>query len=165
MEVLPTSIAKMPGFSAKLKVQDAMLLYRTAAATLAIEEGILYRTFSHPSFCCLFIPLNSESNKIVKLTCQDIRTSVLEMGGFAIEATKTEICNHQIAWTTDHWMGADKGTYTTATENWINNANWTLHSACLNFKAFEGSTTGEQLYKDVVAVLQKYQGEATTHCI
>jgi hypothetical protein len=75
--VLPTSIAKMPGFSAKLKVQDARLLYRTAAATLAIEEGIPFHMFSQPSFCYLFIPLNSESNKIVKLTCQVVRASVL----------------------------------------------------------------------------------------
>jgi hypothetical protein len=28
------------------------------------------------------------------------------------------------------------------------------------FQVFEGSTTGEQIYKDIVAVLQKYQGEA-----
>ena len=110
MEVLPTSIAKMPGFSAKLKVQDAMLLYRTAAMTLAIEEGIPFCMFFQPSFRYLFIPLNSEPNKIVKLTCQEVRASVLEMGGFAIEAAKREICNHQIAWTTDHWTGADKGT-------------------------------------------------------
>jgi hypothetical protein len=92
--VLPTSIAKMPGSSAKLKVQDARLLYRTAAATLAIKGGIPVCTFSQPSFHCLFIPLNSEFNKIVKLTCQEVRASVLEMGGFAIEATKREIRNH-----------------------------------------------------------------------
>jgi hypothetical protein len=100
--VLPTSITKMPGFSAKLKVQDARLLYRTAPATLAIEEGIPFCTFSHPSFRRLFIPLNSESDKIVKLTCQEVRASVIVKGGFAIEATKREIYNHQIAWTTDH---------------------------------------------------------------
>jgi hypothetical protein len=35
---LPKSIKMMPGFSVKLKVKDARLLYRTAAATLAIEE-------------------------------------------------------------------------------------------------------------------------------
>jgi hypothetical protein len=35
-----------------------------------------------------------------------------------------------------------------------------LHSACLDFKVFERSTTGEQIYKDIVAVHQKYQGEA-----
>jgi hypothetical protein len=97
--VLPTSIAKMPGFSAKLKVQDARLLYRTAAATLAIKEGIPFCTFSQPSFRCLLIPLNlnSESGKIVKLTRQEVRASVLELGGFAIELTKREIRNHQIA--------------------------------------------------------------------
>jgi hypothetical protein len=143
-------------------VQDARLLYWTAVGTLAIEEGIPFCTFSQPSFHSFcFIPLNSESKKIVKLTHQEVRVSVLEMGGFAIEATKRwEIRNHQIVWTTDHWTGADKGTYTTVTTHWINNATWTLHSACLEFKVFEGSTTRERIYKDIVAVLQKYQGEA-----
>jgi hypothetical protein len=156
--VLPTSITKMPGFSAKLKVQDARLLNWTAAATLAIEEGIPFRAFSQPSFRRLFIPLNSESSKIVKLTCQEVRASVIAMGGFAIEATKREIRNHRIAWTTDHcWTGADKGPYTTATvtAHWINNATWALHSACLDFKVFDGSTTGKRIYKDIVVVLQK----------
>jgi hypothetical protein len=63
-EVLPTSILNMPSFSTKLKVKDARLLYRTATATLAIEEGIPFRMFSQPSFRCLFIPLNSESKKM-----------------------------------------------------------------------------------------------------
>ena len=35
-----------------------------------------------------------------------------------------------------------------------------LKSAVLDFKIFEGSTTGERIYEDVMAVLQKYQGEA-----
>jgi len=34
-----------------------------------------------------------------------------------------------------------------------------LKSAVLDFKIFEGSTTGERIYGDVMAVLQKYQGE------
>jgi hypothetical protein len=108
----------------------------------------------------LFTPLNSESDRIVSLNHQEVRDSVIEMGGFAIEATKREIRNHKIAWTTDHWTGADKGTYTTVTAHWINNATWRLHSACLDFKVFEGSTTGERIYEDIVAVLQKYQGES-----
>jgi hypothetical protein len=41
------------------------------------------------------------------------------MGGYAAEATKREICNHHIAWTTDHLTGADKATYTTVTTHWI----------------------------------------------
>ncbi len=157
---LPKSITMMPGFSVKLKAKDARLLYRTAAVTLAIEEGIPFRIFAQPSFRRLFTPLNSESDRIVNLNRQEVRDSVIEMGGYAIEATKREIRNHQIAWTTDHWTGADKGTYTTVTAHWINNATWTLQSACLDFKIFEGSTTGERIYEDIVAVLQKYQGEA-----
>jgi hypothetical protein len=52
----------------------------------------------------------------------------------------------------------DKVTYTTVTSHWINNRTWTLQSACLDFKVFQGSITGELIYKDIVAVLQKYQG-------
>ena len=154
-EVLPTSIKNMPGFSAKLKVKDARLLYRTAAGTLAIEEGIPFHTFAQPLFRCLFSPLNSEYDKIVGLNRDDIRASVLEMGGFAIVATKKEIRNHKIAWTSDHWTGPDKVTYITVAAHWINNRTWTLQSACLDFKVFQGSTTGELIYKDIVTVLQK----------
>jgi hypothetical protein len=107
---LPKSIMMMPGFSVKLKVKDSRLLYRTAAATLTIEEGIPFRIFAQPSFRRLFTPLNSESDRIVSLNRPEVRDSVIEMGGFAIEATKREIRNHKIAWTTDHWTGADKGT-------------------------------------------------------
>ena len=118
--LLTTSILSMPGFTAKVKAKDAKLLYRTAATTLAIEEGIPFRMFSQPSFRRLFIPLNAESDKIVNLSRNDVRDSVVEMGGFAVEATKREIRNHQIAWSTDHWTGADKFTYTTVTAPWIN---------------------------------------------
>jgi hypothetical protein len=34
-----------------------------------------------------------------------------------------------------------------------------LHSAYLDVKTFEGSTTGEQIYEDIIAVLQKYHGD------
>jgi hypothetical protein len=34
-----------------------------------------------------------------------------------------------------------------------------LQSACLDFKVFEGSTTGKLICKDIVVVLRKYQGE------
>ena len=82
------------------------------------------------------------------------------MGEFAIEASKKEIRNGNIAWTSDHWTGLDKVTYTTVTAHWINNRTWTLQSACLDFKVFQGSTTGKLIYEDIVAVLQKYQDAA-----
>ena len=106
-EVLPTSIKNMPSFSAKPKAKDARLLYRTATATLAIKEGIPFCTFAQPSFHRLFIHLNSKSNKIVGSNCAEVRASLLEIGGFAIDATKKKIHNHKIVWTSDHWMGPD----------------------------------------------------------
>jgi len=82
---------------------------------LAIEEDIPFRTFEQPSFRRLFTPLNHESDKIVKLQRHQVKVAVLEMGSYAVEATKREIRNHHIAWTTDHWTGQDKATYTTNT--------------------------------------------------
>jgi hypothetical protein len=153
-----TSIKNMPGFGTKLNTTSAKLIYRTAAATLAMEEGIPFRTFEQPAFRRLFIPLHHESDKIVKLKRDQVKDAVLEMGSYAMEATKREIHNHQIAWTTDHWTGQDKATYTTVTAHWINDKTWMLKSAVLDFKIFEGSTTGERIYEDIMAVLQKYQG-------
>jgi hypothetical protein len=66
-EVIPTSIKNMPGFVNKLNAKCAKLVYRTAAAMLAIEEGIPFHTFEQPLFLQLFTPLNHESGKIVKL--------------------------------------------------------------------------------------------------
>ena len=94
----------------------------------------------------------------MKLRAEQVRDAVIEMGDYAMEATKREIRNHSIAWTTDHWTGADKATYTTVTAHWIDKKSWILRSAVLDFKVFEGSTTGERIYEDIVAVLQKFQG-------
>ncbi len=109
-------------------------------------------------FLQLFTPLNHESGKIVKLQRHQVKDAVIEMGDYAMEATKREVHNHKIAWTTDHWTGADKATYTTVTAHWIDEKAWSLRSAVLDFKIFERSTTGERIYEDVMAVLQKYQG-------
>jgi hypothetical protein len=154
-----TSIKNMPGFVTKLNTASAKLVYRTAAATLAIEEGIPFRTFEQPAFRRVFTPLNQDSDKIVNLARNQVQEAVLEMGWYAVEATKREIKNHHIAWTTDHWTGADKATYTTVTAHWIDGKTWMLKSAVLDFKIFEGSTTGERIYEDILVVLQKYQGE------
>jgi hypothetical protein len=67
----------------------------------------------------IFSPLSPECNKIVKLQRHQVKDAVIEMGGYAVEATKREIRNQHIAWTTDHWTGADKATYTTVTAHWI----------------------------------------------
>jgi hypothetical protein len=57
----------MTEFVTKLNAKCAQLIYCTAAAMLAIEEGIPFSTFKKPLFCQLFTPLNHESEKIVKL--------------------------------------------------------------------------------------------------
>jgi hypothetical protein len=90
--------------------------------------------------------LNHELDEIVKLQRHQVKDAMIEMGGYAVEATKREIFNHHIALTTVHWTGADKATYSTVTVHWINDKAWMLKSAVLNFKIFEGSTTGKRIY-------------------
>ena len=34
-----------------------------------------------------------------------------------------------------------------------------MQSACLDFKVFHGSTTGQRIYEDVTSVLAKFKGE------
>jgi hypothetical protein len=45
-----TSIKNMSGFITNLKTKCAKLIYCTAAAMLAIEEGIPFQTFEQPLF-------------------------------------------------------------------------------------------------------------------
>ncbi len=89
----------MPGFTPKLTAKCAKLIYCTAAATLTIEEGIPFWTFVQPSLLQLFTPLNHESDKIVNLWDKQVRDAMIEMGDYAMEATKREILNHRIDWT------------------------------------------------------------------
>ena len=133
----------MPGFTHKLTAKSAQVIYCTAAATLAIEEGIPFHTFEQPLFLQLFTPLNHDADKIVKLQHHQVRDAVIEMG-YAMEATKKEINNHQIAWMTDH-SGADKVACTTVTMHWIDKKTWILRSTVHDFKVFEGLTTGERI--------------------
>ncbi len=107
--------------------------------------------------------MNHESDTIVNLRDKQVRDVVIEMGDYAMEATKREIQNHCIAWTTDHWTGADKATYTIVTAHWIYRKTWILRSAVLDFKVFKGSTTGVMIYEDIVTVLQKFQGAGKRH--
>jgi hypothetical protein len=85
-----------------LNAKCAKLVYCTAAAMLAIEEGIPFCTFEQPSFLQLFTPLNHESGKIVKLQGHQVKDAVIEMGDYAMDATKRKVHNHNIAWTTEN---------------------------------------------------------------
>jgi hypothetical protein len=81
-EVVPTSTRNIPGFVTKLNAKCAKLVYRTAAAMLAIEEGIPFCIFEQPLFLRLFTPLNHESGRIVKLQCHQVKDAVIEMGDY-----------------------------------------------------------------------------------
>lgn len=83
------------------------------------------------------------------------------LGQYAMEATKLELRGKKMAWTTDHWTGPNNMTYTTLTAHYIDD-DWKLQSACLDFKVFHGRMTGENIYNDVILVLNEFKGEEVT---
>jgi hypothetical protein len=62
----------------------------------------------------------------------------------------------------DHWTGADKATYTTATAHWIDKKTWILRSAVLDFKVFEGSTTGERICEELLPSYRNFRAQVMT---
>ena len=153
----PASIKDQPGFIRKRKVEDSKALYKTGCATLAVEEGLAFRTFARPAFRRLFDAVNREAEKIVNVSADQVRDEVMSMGRHAKDATKMEMKNRKVSWTSDHWTGPDGLTYTTVTAHCIDEETWKLISLCLDFKVFEGSTSGERIYNDIADVLQNIQ--------
>lgn len=82
----------------------------------------------------------------------------MKLGRYAGEAVLLELKGQRLSWTNDHWTGPNDETYTTVTGHYISN-DWQMQSACLDFKVFHGSTTGEKIYADIKSVLTKFKGE------
>ena len=73
-------------------------------------------------------------------------------GEFTKLATKLEMRGKKGAWTTDHWTGNAKTTFTTTTFHY--NEDWQLKSFVLDFRTFHGSTTGKVIYEYQKKVLE-----------
>ena len=142
---------------AKIFKKDAKILFRQAAATVAVEEGLPFHIFSRPAFRRLFNPLSPHAQEIVDISPRSVREQVITLGSYAEEALNLEMRKQKISWTSDHWTGPDQCTYTTVTAHYINPEKWVLSSACLDFKVFSGSPSGERIYNDIKSVLQRFQ--------
>ena len=151
------------------------MLYRTAAAALAIEELIPFAKFKSPAWMRMlevfnnkvcscfqsFISLIShfvtyfQAAQIVDVGRDKMRDDIITLGTWTELAVVKELKGKKVSWTTDHWTGKDSHTYTTVTGHWICNKTWTTQSAVLEFKIFSSTTTGEAIYEDVKTALAK----------
>jgi hypothetical protein len=74
-------------------------------------------------------------------------------------ATQIEMSGRVMAWTTDHWTGPNGLTYGAVTAHYINEK-WELVSVLIDFKVFEGRTTGALIFDDISSVLSKFKPES-----
>ncbi len=82
----------------------------------------------------------------------------MRLGKNAEDAIQLELKGKRLAWRSDHWTGPNDETYTTVTAHYISDS-WKMKSACLDFEVFHGSTSGANIYEDIMPVLAKYNGD------
>jgi len=107
------------------------------------------------SFRNMFRPFHPDAPEITNITSDTVRKNIFHLGKLAERATLTEVGKYKVSWTTDHWTGKDGATYQTITCHYIDEE-WNLQRCMIDFKVFEGSTTGERIYNDCINVLRKY---------
>jgi hypothetical protein len=124
----------------------------------AIKEAVPFSMFAKPAFRKLFTVVNKNASQIVNIGPERVRDQVMKFGLIAERATQLDLNGVKIAWTTDHWTSPNDQSFTTLTAHYIDNI-WQMRSACLDFKVFHGTTTGDKIYEDVKSVLARYKSE------
>ena len=142
----------------QVSVEDSKKLFSIAAAAFAIKEAVPFSMFAKPAFRKMFTVVNKKASQIVNIGPERVRDQVMKFGLIAERATKLELNGVKIAWTTDHWTSPNDQSFTTLTAHYIDNI-WQMRSACLDFKVFHGTTTGDKIYEDVKSVLARYKSE------
>lgn len=147
-------------FRAKDKFTDAEAkqLYLVASSTCAATHGLPLSLFEKAAFRKMFMAVNKAAGKIVNINAQSLRTEILTLGMMASEATRRELVGKHVSYTSDHWTGPNDETYTTVTAHYISE-DWVMRSVCIDFKVFQGRTTGENIYDDIMTVLARFVSE------
>ena len=94
-----------------LGTTEIRTLYKTTAASFAIEEAMLFTTFSKPSFRKMFVPFNKNAPEITKVSNVAIKDQVMTLGRLAKDATSIEMKGREISYTINHWTGPNDQTY------------------------------------------------------
>ena len=143
-------------FKPKYSAEDIKRMYTLGVTACIIENSLPMSIVESESFCNMFVPLNKDALKIVNISEHAVRTQTLALGRMAKRATELEMSGVKMAVTTDHWTGADQLTYDAVTGHHIDN-DWNLSSVLLDFKVFEGRSTGAKIFEDISSVLDKYK--------
>lgn len=147
------------GFKTRPKPKELAVrveLYRQAVTAWAIEANIALSKVAAPSFRRIVdvaVPPNEKGKFII--TQQNVRERITELGSLTRKATKIEMKNKIMAYTTDHWTGPNGKTYTTLTGHWIED--WIMKSNIMDFKVFHGRTRGEDIKLDLDETFEYYE--------
>jgi hypothetical protein len=140
----------------ELSLSDKKALFLQAATSWVVQSAQPFRVVEGEAFRQMFNVLDPfASSTIVNVTNKSVRGKLKQMGRYAKGALELALKNQHVAWTSDHWTGPNDETYTTTTGHYIDNQ-WVIMSACLDFKIFEGSTTGVRIAADMEDVLRSH---------
>ena len=142
----------------KLTDAEAKQLYLVAASTCAATHGLPLSLFEKPAFRKMFTSVSKSAAKVVNIGSTSLRTEILTLGMITSVATHKELVGKRVSYTSDHWTGPNDETYTTVTAHYISE-DWVMMSVCIDFKVFQGRTTGENIYSDIMAVLTQFVSE------
>ncbi len=130
--------------------------YVEVCTNFVMAEGQPLSVVEKPSFRNMFKVFHRDADQITNVSAESVKDQILHLGKLAENAVKIELHKHLVSWTTDHWTGKDNATYQTITSHYID-SDWQLCSGMIDFKVFEGSTTGKLIYEDCKGVFDEYQ--------
>lgn len=150
------SVAHIFRVKPKEKTRDQLKIDHIHASTnWVVATCQPLNAVEHDSFRDMFRPFHPDAPEITNITSDTVRKNIFHLGKLAERATLAEVGKYKVSWTTDHWTGKDGATYQTITCHYIDEE-WNLQRCMIDFKVFEGSTTGEKIYDDCIDVLRKY---------
>ena len=90
---------------------------------------------------------DKKADKLFLITAEKVRDGILKVGKIAKDATKQELKLHQFAITTNHWIapGPNDETYTTILTGLYITRDWVYTLCIMDFKVWEGRTTGVRM--------------------
>ena len=148
-------------FTVKDKKSDTEMkqLFRVAAATCTAMDGLPLNLFTRPSFQNMFGAISKTANRVVNIGSACLWKEILMLGLIAEDTIRAEIRGKRVSYSSDHWTGPNDKTYTTVTAHFIDTNVWEMRPMFLDFTVFTGRTIGDNIYKDIQDVLQKFTGD------
>lgn len=139
-------------FRAQDQPKDKKQVMIAAACSWIVATGQAHNVTESTTWRRMFLVADSAAHKYVNVTNKNIRSHLQMQGRYARGALDKSLKLEHVNFTCDHWTGPNDETYSTVTGHYIDKS-WNLHSVCMDFKVFEGRTTGVLLSADMHKVL------------